>query len=166
MTNVVNIAVIGGDAIVGTHYNLKTTQLTYNSATQGNKIIQLEVLGNEEEDGDRSLILELTVKGDAEITRKTITITIRDNDLKSSIRSVLGKHDLMMYPNPTTESAKVISNRKMQRIQVLDSKGSKVQSYTNCGFEQEIEVGRWNKGVYLIQITTTKGTFVNKLVVQ
>ncbi len=70
-----------------------------------------------------------------------------------------------ILPNPVTTYAKVLSRYKIERLEVFDVQGKKVEINVN-DYEYYIGVQNYNKGTYLVNIVTQKGTTTKKMIVQ
>ena len=71
-----------------------------------------------------------------------------------------------ILPNPATTYAKVLSRYKIERIEVFDVQGKKVEEINVNDYEYYIGVQNYNKGTYLVNIVTQKGTTTKKMIVQ
>ena len=71
-----------------------------------------------------------------------------------------------ILPNPATTYAKVLSRYKIERLEVFDMQGKKVEEIAVNDYEYYIGVQNYNKGTYLVNIVTQKGTTTKKMIVQ
>ena len=71
-----------------------------------------------------------------------------------------------ILPNPVTTYAKVLSRYKIERLEVFDVQGKKVEEINVNDYEYYIGVQNYNKGTYLVNIVTQKGTTTKKMIVQ
>ena len=71
-----------------------------------------------------------------------------------------------ILPNPATTYAKVLSRYKIERLEVFDMQGKKVEEINVNDYEYYIGVQNYNKGTYLVNIVTQKGTTTKKMIVQ
>ena len=71
-----------------------------------------------------------------------------------------------ILPNPATTYAKVLSRYKIERLEVFDMQGKKIEEINVNDYEYYIGVQNYNKGTYLVNIVTQKGTTTKKMIVQ
>ena len=71
-----------------------------------------------------------------------------------------------ILPNPAITYAKVLSRYKIERLEVFDMQGKKVEEINVNDYEYYIGVQNYNKGTYLVNIVTQKGTTTKKMIVQ
>lgn len=71
-----------------------------------------------------------------------------------------------ILPNPATTYAKVLSRYKIERLEVFDIQGKKIEEINVNDYEYYIGVQNYNKGTYLVNIVTQKGTTTKKMIVQ
>lgn len=71
-----------------------------------------------------------------------------------------------ILPNPATTYAKVLSRYKIERLEVFDVQGKKVEEINVNDYEYYIGVQNYNKGTYLVNIVTQKGITTKKMIVQ
>jgi hypothetical protein len=71
-----------------------------------------------------------------------------------------------ILPNPVTTYAKVLSRYKIERLEVFDVQGKKIEEINVNDYEYYIGVQNYNKGTYLVNIVTQKGTTTKKMIVQ
>lgn len=165
--NTATISVIGGDAVAGKDYNLSTNNVTFAAQTNTAQSVNFTVNDDTDMDGDKTVILSIeNINGVAVAAAKTVTITIRDNDLNTAVREILAGDDVAVYPNPATTETKVVANRKIQVIQVTDLQGKTVASVNNVGFEHTLNLGTLSAGLYMVKVQTTNDSYVMKLQVK
>lgn len=76
-------------------------------------------------------------------------------DLKDGIR---------IYPNPAGETL-YISGEGIQGIRIFDLKGKLTFSSDLSGNSHEIDISKLEKGVYIVKINTSRGAFIQQIVV-
>jgi myo-inositol-hexaphosphate 3-phosphohydrolase len=70
---------------------------------------------------------------------------------------------LSIYPNPASHKVNIISNHKIDSIEVYDILGKRVKSLKNTN---EIDVTDLNSGLYLFKIWIDKQVQTKKIVVK
>jgi len=71
---------------------------------------------------------------------------------------------LSLYPNPTSQSFKIVSSDEIENVQIFDMQSKLVLELNNN--PSSIEVDNWNQGVYLVKIKTSNGLQTKKLIIQ
>lgn len=84
-----------------------------------------------------------------------VTMISSTNDLTSS-------NGLNVYPNPANQLVNIVSNEKVQSVNVFDLTGSLVLNQTGT----TLNTSHLVNGVYLVKVTTANGTLTEKLVVK
>ncbi|MFT5601372.1 MAG: subtilisin family serine protease [Flavobacteriales bacterium] len=72
----------------------------------------------------------------------------------------LGLSQLIIYPNPTKGTIQILSETKINNIQLLNSAGAVIAS----NLISPINIGKYADGVYFIQVSTIEGIVVHKIV--
>ncbi len=83
-----------------------------------------------------------------------LSILTENNELQIS-------KSIIVYPNPTTGKI-TIQAEGIERIEILNIEGRQVFT----GKETEIDLSQEAKGIYIIKVTTDKGVFVGKVVLE
>ena len=71
-----------------------------------------------------------------------------------------------LQPNPATERVQVLSSFGLQRIEVYNAAGVKVDERKAAGYSATLDVSALPAGPYLVRIATPRGTVTKKLVVR
>lgn len=77
----------------------------------------------------------------------------------------LAKH-CNLVPNPATIYSKVISRYKIERLEIYDMQGKKIEEIAVNNYEYYIDLQHYPKGKYVVNIITQKGNASKKLIVQ
>lgn len=85
-----------------------------------------------------------------------------DSDLLSINKESISKKELLIYPNPTTGVFDVIINQQIKTIEIKNILGEQIYSTK----ESKIDLSIYSKGVYIVEVTTSKGFFKEKLVLK
>ncbi len=83
--------------------------------------------------------------------------------------SNFNKNDVMMYPNPTSDTLQVsITNNKIKNINIYDIKGNIVLSKSNISASEKIlQLNNLKSGIYIVKVTSEDGkSIVQKLVIK
>ena len=62
---------------------------------------------------------------------------------------------LHLFPNPSSGSFQIKSDQTILKVQIIDSKGSLIQSHLNIGNEINLEIA--TKGLYFVRVETPSG---------
>ena len=89
----------------------------------------------------------------AEINCSTITATEE---------AIPSETDLVMYPNPIVENVRVVSEKAIQKVQIVDLTGKVLKTST----ETNIQLTELNAGVYFVTVTFADQTKVIRKVVK
>ncbi len=71
----------------------------------------------------------------------------------------------VLYPNPVTDLVNIRSSHRILKIEILDNPGQSVLSNTVNNNSIQINTSSFAKGIYFVQIETTEGTAIEKLVI-
>lgn len=77
--------------------------------------------------------------------------------------------DVITYPNPVTGSLHIkVSNRKVERLKIINSIGQYVFGTNVTKSLYDLDMSRWNKGIYLLQLMDRSGSIleVRKIILQ
>ena len=72
--------------------------------------------------------------------------------------------ELKFYPNPTTDYFNILSESKIQSIELYDISGRLVRTSLVNGFETQQNVTNLTNGVYIVKIKTNEGEVTGKIV--
>ncbi len=71
-----------------------------------------------------------------------------------------------LMPNPAQEGVTVLSNYRMEAVDIYHSNGKKIVSTTPQSYAARFGVADWPKGVYIVVVHTILGDVTKKLVVE
>ena len=75
-----------------------------------------------------------------------------------------GTLELKLFPNPTDGAVRIECGLPLEAVRVRDMRGCTV--YEHKGDVPSLDTGRWPKGVYIVEATTTAGKTIKKLIVK
>ena len=75
-----------------------------------------------------------------------------------------GAIELKLFPNPTDGAVRIECGLPLEAVRVRDMRGCTV--YEHRGDVPSLDTGRWPKGVYIVEATTTAGKIIKKLIVK
>ena len=78
--------------------------------------------------------------------------------------SEIASAKIEIYPNPVKDLIKINSETTVKGIRIMDITGKVVLSYAKECTQTEIDVRNLTEGIYLLEITTDKGTKVERIV--
>jgi hypothetical protein len=70
---------------------------------------------------------------------------------------------ILVYPNPTTGQININSSAECRDIQIFDVSGRLVYRKETDGFQQTLSMATFARGIYLMKLTTNKGSKVLKV---
>lgn len=77
------------------------------------------------------------------------------------------KETLSIYPNPASTSVTIVAESKIEKIKLVDLHGRLHDRITALDTTKSIvDLSDYAQGIYLIEVTTNSGVFVNKLIVE
>ena len=71
-----------------------------------------------------------------------------------------------LMPNPASEQVLVLSEHRMEGVEVYQSDGRQYATLRAEGYSASLSVKDWPKGVYVLRIRTTSGPVLQKLSVE
>lgn len=87
--------------------------------------------------------------------------------LPLSADDLVAKSNVSIYPNPATSFVNVtLLNANSAQLEVLDIKGSLLQTLLLTETENRIEIGSLGAGIYLFKVTTNSNSSTQKVVVE
>lgn len=79
------------------------------------------------------------------------------NELNSQFR---------LYPNPATDMLKILSDKEMTQIQIYNTNGQIIMNTPLNSLEINIDLKKFNKGVYIVRIVNNENSSIQKLIIQ
>lgn len=76
------------------------------------------------------------------------------------------KYTIILYPNPTTDFINIVSSDDIEEIKIYNFLSQNVYSKQYKGKDIEINVSKFSKGNYIVDITTKKGNIRKKFIVK
>jgi hypothetical protein len=98
----------------------------------------------------------------------TVPPTCYTNALVLGLESFDTQAEVLVYPNPTTDSITVSSNSAVEAIIIYSIDGKKVGSFKNpiAGNQMTIDLQSFSVGIYNLQIKTTDKIFTKKIIIR
>lgn len=78
----------------------------------------------------------------------------------------LNESGIVISPNPATSVVNVTAKSEIQSIAMYDVNGRLVQSVSQNGASASINVSNMNHGLYLVSVTTNKGVYTQRVIVE
>jgi hypothetical protein len=72
--------------------------------------------------------------------------------------------DVNLFPNPFVSELRIACSEKIERISVVDLQGKMVHQQNEGSNNTAIDLNECEKGVYLLEITTTKNKTIKKII--
>jgi DNA/RNA endonuclease YhcR with UshA esterase domain len=160
-----DVKVIGGTATAPLDYDFNGSTITVlknNSYFAG----KANISDDNVSDGPKTLIFGIrNIVGPGSVgSDSTLTLLITDNEA-SSVRT-FAQGSLKMYPNPAHNSISISGLDPIQSLSIADMGGRVVKSLELDGEKQITTSLNLPAGVYLVQVTTGKGIFTERLIVK
>ena len=80
----------------------------------------------------------------------------------SSVKEFLS--DVNLFPNPFVSELRIACSEKIERISVVNLQGKMVHQQNEGSNNSSIDLNECEKGVYLLEITTTKNKTIKKII--
>ena len=100
------------------------------------------------------------------INAQTVVFPIFDTSDVTEVPQTVLEEYVMMRPNPATDRVQVFSSFNIRSIEVHNIAGQLVERRKVDATQTVLDVSAWEKGPYVVTITTPAGTVTRKLVVQ
>jgi len=94
------------------------------------------------------------------ITNDAVTIFEATMSTDENIKNI----DLKVYPNPTTDYFNLVSESKIQLIELYDISGRLIKTSLINDFETRQDITTLNKGTYILKIKTENGEVTGKII--
>ena len=78
----------------------------------------------------------------------------------------LNENGILIAPNPATTVLNVSAKSEIQTVTILNLNGRLVQSVTVNGVAASLNVSGMNHGLYLVSVTTNKGVYTKRVIVE
>lgn len=78
----------------------------------------------------------------------------------------LNENGIVIAPNPATTSVNVSAKSEIQAVAIYDINGRMVQSIAVNGASTSVSVAGLNHGLYLVSVSTNKGLFTQRVIVE
>ena len=95
-----------------------------------------------------------------------VVFPIFDTSYVAEVPQAVLEEYVMMRPNPATDRVQVFSSFNIRSIEVHNIAGQLVERRKVDATQTVLDVSAWEKGPYVVTITTPAGTVTRKLVVQ
>jgi hypothetical protein len=79
---------------------------------------------------------------------------------------VLNENGIVIAPNPATTALNVSAKSEIQSVAIYDVNGRLVQSVAVNGASASLNVSGMNHGLYLVSVTTNKGVYTKRVIVE
>jgi photosystem II stability/assembly factor-like uncharacterized protein len=115
-------------------------------------------------------ITDLRIEGNevfVSTLQNNIILKLDISDLISGLHEIKFKQDLLsIYPNPATDKIHItnLGNEKLLTVTITDQLG-RVIKQQSLHESKIIDVKDLNRGIYIVEIVTKNGTYINKLIV-
>ena len=93
-------------------------------------------------------------------------ISISNTSLPNSIMELSEAMSIAIYPNPTNGDVNISSATKIENVSVFNMFGQKIFSTVVNNSNTLLDLSSYEKGVYLLSITTRKEILSQKLIFQ
>ncbi len=97
------------------------------------------------------------INGVSSVISTTMDITGLSNPVNTSTVKV--------YPNPANEVINIVSDFEINRLKLVNLTGQSVIDYTTKGTTIQVDVSKYVRGLYFLQIETTNGEVITKRIV-
>src|SRR5690606_6422224 len=94
------------------------------------------------------------------ITNDAVTVFQSTMSIEDNPKAI----ELKFYPNPTTDYFTIISESKIQSIELYDVSGRLIRTSLVDDFETKQNVTNLTNGVYIVKIKTQEGEVTGKIV--
>ena len=72
------------------------------------------------------------------------------------------KSKIVVYPNPTDDKITVSSDEEIKSVKIYEMDGRLISEYYNA---ESIDVSMISRGMYMIEVVTSKGHYFEKLLI-
>ena len=79
---------------------------------------------------------------------------------------VLNENGIVIAPNPATTALSVSAKTEIHHVAIYDVNGRLVQSVAVNGVSASLNVSGMNHGLYLVSVTTNKGVYTKRVIVE
>jgi Zn-dependent metalloprotease len=120
---------------------------------------------------------QVTIKGRTNTSGTGNVVTLAAATKSSSSKGITGSmtnpedivtvnDELILYPNPVVGIINIIGKDMIKTIRIYSPNGSLIRSIRNNSDYNTFDLSDLNKGVYIVEIVTEKGTVIKKIIKQ
>jgi len=134
------------------------------------------VTGVIDEDATHDIAISFNAEG-MDVNTYTANLRITSNDSDNTLLIIpvtlevetgisvieLQQNDVSLFPNPASNQLQIHSNHLIERISITDISGKTVYTVHDNRHHTTLDLTFLNNGMYLIQVTTSQGTYAKKL---
>ncbi|NCC18715.1 MAG: T9SS type A sorting domain-containing protein [Bacteroidia bacterium] len=115
---------------------------------------------------DGGVILNITTSDDPFASSNAYLLKFYPNGRLSLASVEPDKTAIILYPNPTKDFINIVSSDEIKEITIYNSLSQNVYSKKHKGKDIEIDVSKFSKGNYIVDIKTEKGNIRKKFIVE
>ncbi len=115
---------------------------------------------------DGGIILNITTSENSFTSSNAYLLKFFPNGRLSLASVETDKTAIILYPNPTKDFINIVSSDEIKEITIYNSLSQNVYSKKHKGKDIEIDVSKFSKENYIVDITTDKGKIKKKLVIR
>ncbi|MGO1584879.1 T9SS type A sorting domain-containing protein [Mesonia sp.] len=78
--------------------------------------------------------------------------------------NLIEKHDISVYPNPTSDFIKVKSRGGVDKVEIYSTSGKLVKKYVNLQEGERLDISSLPKGMYMLKINSEKKNSLFKII--
>ncbi|MDX1909658.1 MAG: lamin tail domain-containing protein [Bacteroidia bacterium] len=126
--------------------------------------VSVQILDDQLIEGTETVVLYIAAVVNGQIgSLDTVTITIQDN-IAESLADLLPADAITLSPNPGVNEIRLESRYRMEQVRIMDLAGRTLSVQTPLNTQTELATGRFSPGVYLVEVTTPEGRWIQKWV--
>jgi len=115
---------------------------------------------------DGGIILNITTSDNPFASSNAYLLKFYPNGRLSLASVEPDKTAIILYPNPTKDFINIVSSDEIKEITIYNSLSQNVYSKKHKGKDIEIDVSKFSKGNYIVDIKTEKGNIRKKFIVE
>jgi hypothetical protein len=76
------------------------------------------------------------------------------------------QNNILLYPNPAKERIYINTSIPIKKITICNFLGQEIKNYNTLQVQSSIDISGLNEGVYFVKLSTEKGVYATKIIVE
>jgi hypothetical protein len=164
-TTSATVSFTGGSATFGQDFNFTSASVSFANGFAVNAKQKIGVIIIDDMTMEPDETIQLSILGPnnnaTAVSPSVHTLVIRAND-GAGINNMNAKGSMNVYPNPSSGKINIRTSERVNTVRITDMQGRQLGEWNSS----TLELGNYAKGVYMLEIHTDKGVYLNRIVIE